>query len=111
MKRDLMICDECGSWHEMSNICQLCYDKVKEETRIIQDAIMKKLGLRPVEKEVNYKYANDDVRLADDPYFVEIPKERPVWFASNLTSNSVQHRRVTKQPAENTDLEVKIIDK
>lgn len=72
---------------------------------------MKKLGLDPVEKEIKIGYENEH-HLKDDKYFIEIPKERPSWFAKNLISNSVTHRS-NKQKAivENIELEGKIIDK
>ena len=90
-KRNLVICDECGSWHELENICQICYKKVKEETKFIQQSIMKRLGLMPVEKEIAIGYQGEQA-AERDRYFVEVPKERPAWFSTNLTSNSASHR-------------------
>ena len=106
-KRNLVICDDCGSWHELENICQICYEKVKQETKLIQGSIMKKLGLEPVEKEVAINYQNEQA-IDEDRYFVEIPKERPVWFSTNLTSNSVSQRVEKSSVAEKSDLEAKI---
>lgn len=107
-KRNLVICDDCGHWHELENICQICYDKVKAETKFIQESIMKRLGLMPVEKEVAVKYENEQA-LEDDRYFVEIPKERPVWFSKNLISNSVDHSvRGRAVVSEDGELKAKI---
>ena len=107
-KRNLVICDECGNWHELQNICQACYSKVRKETKLIQESIMKKLGLMPVEKEVAIGYENERATEADR-YFVEIPKERPAWFSANLTSNSVSHSVGEKAAvSEDRDLQGKI---
>lgn len=105
-----MICDDCGHYHELENICQICYLKVKEETKIIQDAIMKRLGLNPVEKDVKVNYQGEATNesVLDDKYFVEVPKKRPAWFSANLTSNSVGHSNESKHISLNNDLEGKL---
>ena len=109
-KHNLIICEECGNYHESFSICQFCYLKVKEEAKQVQEAMIKKLGLNPVEKEVTISYKGErENAIEDDRYFIEIPKERPVWFNSNLISNSVPRAKDNKTKiAENNDLEWEI---
>lgn len=72
---------------------------------------MKKLGLNPVEKEIVIAYENEQNQMNKDQYFIEIPKERPAWFSSNLISSSVPRTNEQNKISENNDLEAEIVDK
>lgn len=93
-----------------------CYDKVKKETEEMQDAILKDLGLSPVEQEVivlyegeketvpsefwevgSKKWITDNFKFILNLLFissfkgkriVELPKQRPPWFSRNLLQRS-----------------------
>jgi len=83
-----MVCNSCGHYHEAGKLCMNCYNKVKEETNEILMAMIKKQGLRPVEKEVIVLYEGEKQEKSDEELerhtIVELPKERPQWFSKNL---------------------------
>lgn len=60
-----------------------CYEKVKQETELLRDAIQNELKLDPVEKEVAVVYQGEP-RPELPLRVVEIPRERPAWFSKNL---------------------------
>lgn len=78
-KRNIRVCNNCGHHHEMGVLCRKlnclsiypiysmlietffsnlahCYDKVKQETKKIQEKIQSELGLSPVETDVIVLY-------------------------------------------------------
>jgi hypothetical protein len=89
-KTNIIPCLECGNFHEKGRLCGTCYAKVKSETSAIHDAMFKndefKYAYPP--QEVRFKYMNDPAPEEADPAkkFVEIPKNRPDWFDSNLVA-------------------------
>lgn len=82
-------------------IAAFCYDKVRQETELMQDKIQEKLGLDPIEKEVVVLYegektsetVEDNVRKV----IVEIRKPRPMWFTKNLLQKSTQQSSDSKE--------------
>ncbi|XP_070159919.1 large ribosomal subunit protein bL32m [Polyergus mexicanus] len=93
-KTNLLICTNCGHDYEVGRLCGHCYEKVKVETKEIRDAIQKKLGLNPVEKDVIVLYdgEKDDKthKYWKNQRVVEMPKKRPSWFHRNLLEPTTQ---------------------
>ncbi|GIY19855.1 39S ribosomal protein L32, mitochondrial [Caerostris darwini] len=85
-KRNLIVCDACGHFHPVHTVCGNCYEKVKSETKLMQDAVMKELKLDPIDKEVVVLYENDpkDSESFRGKRIVEMDKVRPSWFSKNL---------------------------
>uniref|UniRef100_A0A2R5LJ99 Large ribosomal subunit protein bL32m n=1 Tax=Ornithodoros turicata TaxID=34597 RepID=A0A2R5LJ99_9ACAR len=88
-KTNIRTCDKCGHFHLTHTICGNCYEKVKQETELMKEAIEKELKLDPVEKEVVVLY-NDDPRdeKHSEDRIVEIPRQRPPWFSRNLLTKA-----------------------
>lgn len=78
-----------------------CYDKVRQETQLMQDKIQAQLGLEPVEKEVIILYEGETADQATDAAtgkrIVEMKKPRPMWFTKNLLQKSTQQSSDTKE--------------
>lgn len=72
-----------------------CYEKVKQETDLMQEAIAKELKLDPIDKEVVVVYEDDpkDGKLFESKRIVEMQKERPQWFSKNLLVKDSELRR------------------
>ncbi|XP_013786713.1 39S ribosomal protein L32, mitochondrial-like [Limulus polyphemus] len=97
-KKNILICNECGHFHEAHTICGNCYEKVKQETQLLQEEIQKELSLEPVEKEVVIVYQKEpkDYLKVQGKRIVEIPRERPSWFSKNIlektySTNKAKH--------------------
>lgn len=82
-KVNIKSCEACGHFHLRHTICGHCYEKVKQETELLRDAIQNELKLDPVEKEVAVVYQGEP-RPELPLRVVEIPRERPAWFSKNL---------------------------
>ncbi|KAH0952498.1 hypothetical protein HN011_001018 [Eciton burchellii] len=101
-KTNIIICVHCGHNYEAGHLCGHCYEKIKIETKEMQDAIQKELGLSPVEKDVIVLYDGErDDKL--DTYWknqkiVEMPKKRPAWFNRNLLEPT------TQEPSDDKDV-------
>lgn len=77
-----------------------------KETKVMQEAMINSYGLDPVDKEVRLKYKGDpnDDSVQENVRFVELEKERPVWFSKNLlsrTGQSTQASGVVEKEPEN----------
>ncbi|GIX80868.1 39S ribosomal protein L32, mitochondrial, partial [Caerostris extrusa] len=86
-KRNLIVCDACGHFHPVHTQCvEIVRKKVKSETKLMQDAVMKELKLDPIDKEVVVLYENDpkDSESFRGKRIVEMDKVRPSWFSKNL---------------------------
>lgn len=101
-KTNLLMCPNCGNYHEAKILCAHCYEKVKIETKEMQDAIKEKLGLDPVEENVIVIYEGEKEGKTDEFWknqrIVEMPKKRPEWFHENLLESS------TIQPSDSKDI-------
>lgn len=101
-KKNLMMCNTCGTHHEAGFLCPACYDKVQKETKQMQDTIQAELGLNPVEKEVIVLYEGEKEGYTEEFFegkrIVEMKKERPPWFSKNLLQKS------TAQPSTSKDV-------
>lgn len=101
-KKNLMMCNKCGTHHEAGYLCPACYNKVQQETKQMQDAIQAELGLDPVEKEVVVLYEGEKEGYTEEFWegkrIVEMKKERPSWFSKNLL------QKTTAQPSTSKDV-------
>ncbi|XP_012283261.1 39S ribosomal protein L32, mitochondrial [Orussus abietinus] len=101
-KTNLLMCNNCGHYHEAGLLCQHCYDVVKKETKEMQDEIEKNLGVNPIEEKVIVIYDGEKEGKPDDYWkgqrVVEMPKKRPSWFHQNLLQPA------TQETSENTEV-------
>lgn len=106
-KTNILMCPTCGYDYEAGRLCGHCYERVKQETKKLQDIIVKQLELKPVEKEVVVLYENEKPKDAlekakwEEFEIVEVEGERPSWFHSNLLQPT------TKETSEDTDVKPK----
>ncbi|TMW50639.1 hypothetical protein DOY81_004298 [Sarcophaga bullata] len=102
VKTHLRTCNQCGHDHEAGILCPHCYNKVREETKQMQDKIQEKLGLNPVEQEVVVLYEGErteqPTEFLNGKRIVEMPKPRPVWFTKNLL------QKTTQQPSDSKEV-------
>ncbi|KAG8193292.1 hypothetical protein JTE90_003779 [Oedothorax gibbosus] len=98
-RNNVVVCNDCGHFHLVHTVCGNCYEKVKEETKYMQEAVFKELKLDPINKEVVILYENDrkEEKLFEGKRIVEVPKERPQWFSKNLLmkDSGIPRRRTT----------------
>ncbi|CAD6215514.1 GSCOCG00000323001-RA-CDS [Cotesia congregata] len=101
-KTNIVPCITCGLDREADKLCQHCYNKVKLETKEMQEVIVNTLGLEPVEKDVVVLYEGEkDKKPAEfwkGQRIVELPKPRPAWFHSNLMQPT------TQEPSQSTEV-------
>ncbi|KAL3279417.1 hypothetical protein HHI36_016928 [Cryptolaemus montrouzieri] len=100
-RSNIRICNSCGDHYEIGILCPTCYKKVINETKDMQSAIQKKLGLNPVEKEIIVIYEHEKSKL--DEYhegqqIIEMKRPRPSWFSKNLV------QQTSKKPAATKDV-------
>nr|ABM55611.1 mitochondrial ribosomal protein L32-like protein [Maconellicoccus hirsutus] len=91
-KTDILVCIHCGHDYERNHLCPNCYAKVKKETEEMQEAILKDLGLSPVEQDVVVLYEGEKETTPSEYWegkrIIELPKPRPPWFSRNLLQKS-----------------------
>lgn len=85
-KNNIRTCEVCGHFHLRHTVCGHCYEKVKCETELLQQAVQQKLKLQPVEREVALVYQGEPLR--QDALVVEVPRPRPAWFSKNLLTKA-----------------------
>lgn len=107
LRQDLTICQSCGSWHELNFVCAVCYKKVKEETRKVQKLIVEKLGLSPVDQEIELKY-QDETSQFPNRVLVEVDEPRPNWFSPNLLAKTGLQDPNEIRPSISETLNVKV---
>uniref|UniRef100_A0A1A9WRP8 Large ribosomal subunit protein bL32m n=1 Tax=Glossina brevipalpis TaxID=37001 RepID=A0A1A9WRP8_9MUSC len=101
VKTHLRTCNECGHDYEAGVLCTNCYNRAREETKLMQEKIQEELGLEPIEKDVIVLYEGE--RKDQPPEFfngkriVEMPKPRPMWFTKNLMQKTTQQPAITKE--------------
>ncbi|CAH0407433.1 unnamed protein product [Chilo suppressalis] len=104
--KNIKVCQECGHHHELGRLCENCYKRIENETKLIKDKIVEKLGNSPIDKEVVILYENEAPEQKSEFWngkrIVEMKKERPSWFSKNLLQKS------TQEPSDSKD--VKPID-
>ncbi|CAN7984574.1 unnamed protein product [Ixodes hexagonus] len=87
-KQNIRTCEVCGHFHLRHTICGHCYDKVKRETELLQEAVQQKLQLQPVEREVALVYRGEPLPARGNAVAVEVPRPRPAWFSKNLLTKA-----------------------
>ncbi|KAI1290434.1 39S ribosomal protein L32, mitochondrial [Halotydeus destructor] len=87
-KSNIIVCHTCGNFHESQYLCNHCYNRVMEETKLIQKQINDAHGYEPIEKEVRVRYKGDQGDYSADARLVEIDSDRPSWFSKNLLSRT-----------------------
>ena len=89
---DLTICENCGDHHEVFAICRTCYNRVKEETLKIMQAIKDQTNpFDPKEKDVHLRYQGEENQPKEDSEtfrIIDIDKPRPAWFTQNLLTKA-----------------------
>lgn len=101
-KTNILVCTNCGYHYQAGRLCGHCYEKVKLETKEMQEAIQKELSLNPVEENVIVLYSGEKESKADNFWknqrIVELPKKRPSWFHQNLLEPT------TQEPSDKKDV-------
>lgn len=101
VKNNLEVCDICSNHKEMGVLCPHCYDKVRKETELIKDKIMKDLKLKPIDKDVVVLYDGEKVEPSAEFWkgkrIVEMEKPRPMWFSKNLLQKTTQPNATTTE--------------
>ncbi|XP_061377675.1 large ribosomal subunit protein bL32m isoform X2 [Danaus plexippus] len=103
-KTNIIVCYECGHYHENGRLCGNCYKKVEAETKEIQEKIQEKLGTnKPIENDVIVLYDGDQLPEKPQEFWqgkrvIEMKKERPKWFSKNLL------QKTTQAPSESKDV-------
>lgn len=104
-KTRLRVCNQCGHDHELGLMCPHCYDKVRQETELIQEKIQNELGLSPIEKDVIVLYDGEKneqpAEFWQGKRIVEMEKPRPMWFGKNLLQKTTQPLATTKEVKPN----------
>jgi len=99
VKQHLEVCDTCSNHKERGILCPYCYDKVRKETELIKEKILKDLQLKPIEKEVVVLYDGEKVEHSAEFWrgkrIVEMEKPRPMWFSKNLLQKTTQPNATT----------------
>ncbi|ALC47960.1 mRpL32 [Drosophila busckii] len=94
IKANLRSCQHCGHNHELGLLCPHCYEKVRQETQLMQEKIQEQLSLEPTEQDVVVLYEGEkSTQTADElkgKRIVEMKKPRPMWFTKNLLQKSTQ---------------------
>ena len=87
-KVNIIPCHTCGHDMLVGYLCEKCYQKNVEETKVIQKAMIQEFGFSPIEQDIAPLYKGEEPTNKPGFRFVPIEKERPAWFSSNLTSRS-----------------------
>uniref|UniRef100_A0A1B0F9Z2 Large ribosomal subunit protein bL32m n=1 Tax=Glossina morsitans morsitans TaxID=37546 RepID=A0A1B0F9Z2_GLOMM len=105
VKTHLRTCNHCGHDYEAGLLCTNCYQKVREETKLMQEKIQEELGLEPIEKDVIVLYEGErkeqPAEFLNGKRIVEMPKLRPMWFTKNLLQKTTQQPATTKEVKPN----------
>jgi len=90
LRHDLKACTDCGSLHEGHTVCGVCYEKVKMESKEIQDLMVEHWQWTPVDKDTVVKYQGETVTEEERKckQIVELPRPRPKFFSDNLTQKT-----------------------
>ncbi|XP_059610099.1 large ribosomal subunit protein bL32m [Phlebotomus argentipes] len=108
VKTHLKICITCGHHYEVGVLCPHCYNRVRKETKQMQEEIKQNLGLKPIEQDVIVLYEGEKLQGATAEMWqgkriVEMKRPRPAWFSKNLMEKTTQPPATTKE-VKPTDL-------
>ena len=84
IKKNLVMCLECGQWHERRTICGNCYERAKEETEEMKKELGEEMQYTPDQKEVAFLYDGEESQTFEGKHIVEMKKPRPKWFSDAL---------------------------
>ncbi|XP_061400636.1 large ribosomal subunit protein bL32m [Musca vetustissima] len=105
VKTHLRSCNQCGHDYEAGHLCPHCYNKVRDETKQMQDKIQEQLGLNPIEQDVVVLYEGErgeqPSEMLNGKRIVEMPKPRPIWFTKNLLQKTTQQPSNSKEVKPN----------
>lgn len=103
-KENIVTCHVCGNFMEPGFLCEHCYQENCKETKLIQEAMIKEYGFKPIEEAVLPLYEGEEQKPRPGFKFVPIEKKRPQWFSPNLISRPTAHSEEgTKDVIEVTD--------
>ena len=105
--KNLIPCQVCGNFMEIGYLCEHCYQENCKETQLIQEAMIKDHGIYPIEHEYAPLYKGEEKVNKPGFKFVEIQKERPQWFSSNLLSRPTSHSEELSKDILQVDSEKK----
>lgn len=100
-KKDIVACQTCGNYHELRYLCDICYERVKEATKPIQEAMIKAFTGRAVDQDVQVRYRGEAEQLDTSVKYLEIDDKRPEWFSENLLSKT-NRTQLPSEPSEST---------
>lgn len=103
--KKLLPCQVCGNFMEIGYLCDYCFRENCKETQQIQDAMVKEYGIHPIEHEYAPIYKGEEKPDKVGFKFVEIEKERPHWFSSNLLSRPT--RQAEELPTDVMEVDAK----
>nr|CDS16790.1 39S ribosomal protein L32, mitochondrial [Echinococcus granulosus] len=83
LRRDLVTCPHCGSWHPRESICVHCYDEVRRETNALRASLRSVREGLPYDQETQFLYDQETFGKAG-AYTHRVNRKRPSWFPANL---------------------------
>ena len=99
VKQNLVVCDNCGHYHESHTICGHCYQRVKQESNKIIDKIKQHFKFsEPIQDEVHIQYKDEKSVPSNGRPAIEMDEPRPEWFARNLLSKTVGNKWIETNP-------------
>lgn len=100
-KNNILTCTTCGHYYEIGVLCPHCYKKVMDETKAIQEKILDKLKLNPIEHDVVVLYEGEKEKKDEEFWngrrIVELEKPRPSFFSKNLLQKTTQGNAETSE--------------
>ncbi|CDS41821.1 39S ribosomal protein L32 mitochondrial [Echinococcus multilocularis] len=83
LRRDLVTCPHCGSWHPRESICVHCYDEVRRETNALRASLRSVREGLSYDQETQFLYDQETFGKAG-AYTHRVNRKRPSWFPANL---------------------------
>ncbi|KAL5971478.1 39S ribosomal protein L32 mitochondrial, partial [Taenia solium] len=83
LRRDLVTCSHCGSWHPRQSICVRCYDEVRRETNALRASLRSAREGLPHDQETQFLYDQETFGKVG-VYTHRVNRKRPSWFPANL---------------------------
>lgn len=105
---NIMVCPDCGSFHQYHTICRTCFKKVQEESKQIIASIRKAWGRDVIDKEVQVVYEGES-KPTTPKRIVELERPRPLWFEPNLSQLTANPKKeIAGTASESVDRVVRI---
>ncbi|XP_076437274.1 large ribosomal subunit protein bL32m-like [Babylonia areolata] len=91
-RKDIVVDLDTGHWKEKGTICRHHYEKVKEETKKMQEELGEAMQYTADQKEVVFLYEGEESEAPHQRekgrHVVQMKKERPSWFPRALLEKS-----------------------